>query len=107
MKTLEERISDLEREVQSLRQEIKRSHEATLTIHVDPDDYEALVKAIQKGQQRLNDLEKNTLTKLSEDHVQKQIEESLRFEANQPISALKGTQILAQCLKASEKTDPK
>ena len=107
MKTLDERISDLEREVQSLRQEIKRSHEATLTIHVDPDGYEALVKAIQKGQQRLNDLEKNTLTKLSEDHVQKQIEESLRFEANQSISALKGTQILAQCLKASEKTDPK
>lgn len=75
MKTLDERISDLEREVQSLRK-------------------------------RVNDLEKNMSSKFSEDHVRKVIEESLRSGANRPVSVLKDTQIFAQCLKASEKTDP-
>ena len=52
MKTLDERISDLEREVQSLRQEIKRQYEATLTIHVDPSTDDTLLKAVKRREKK-------------------------------------------------------
>ena len=52
MKTLDERISDLEREVKSLRQEIKRQYEATLTIHVDPSTDDTLLKAVNRRKKK-------------------------------------------------------
>ena len=52
MKTLDERISDLEREVQSLRQEIKRQYEATLTIHIDPSTDDTLLKSVKRRKKK-------------------------------------------------------